>query len=48
MSAKRMFLGRDLIHKDREPFLGGLGITSDGSDLELFIACENISISIRR
>ena len=48
MSAKRMFLGRNLVHEDREPFLGGLGITPDGSDLELFIACENISISIRR
>lgn len=48
MSAKRMFLGRDLIHGDREPFLGGVGITAVGSDLELFIACENSSISIRR
>ena len=48
MSAKRMFLGRNLVHEDREPYLGGLGITPDGSDLELFIACENSSISIRR
>ena len=48
MSAKRMFLGRDLDYDDREPFLGGLGLTVDGSEVEVFIGSANRAISIRR
>ena len=47
MSAKRMFLGRDLVYDDREPYLGGLGTTATESGVELFVASDNSSISIR-
>lgn len=47
MSAKRMFLGRDLVYDDREPYLGGLGATATESGVEVFIASDNSSISIR-
>ncbi len=48
MSAKRMLLDRTLTHKDREPYLGGLGVAPAKSKLQLFIASSNSSISIVR
>ncbi|MGY5864523.1 MAG: hypothetical protein RTV41_07945 [Candidatus Thorarchaeota archaeon] len=48
MSAKRMFLGRDLDYDDREPFLGGLGLTLADSEVEVFIGSTNRAFSIRR
>jgi broad specificity phosphatase PhoE len=46
MSAKRMFLGRDLVYEDREPYLGGLGLIKDDSGLEVFIGSNNRSITL--
>ena len=48
MSAKRMFLGRDLIYRDREPYLGGLGLVKADSGIELFIGSTNSSTLIGR
>jgi broad specificity phosphatase PhoE len=48
MSAKRMFLDRNLDYDDREPFLGGLGLTLSDSGVEVFIGSANRAISICR
>jgi broad specificity phosphatase PhoE len=46
MSAKRMLLERNLIHEDREPYLGGFGLITVDTGLELFIGSTNSSIMI--
>ncbi|MHA2177734.1 MAG: hypothetical protein ACXAAK_05220 [Candidatus Thorarchaeota archaeon] len=46
MSAKRIFLERDLTHEDREPYLGGLGLVKTDSGTDLFIGSADSSISI--
>jgi broad specificity phosphatase PhoE len=38
MSAKRILLRRPLVSEDREPYLGGLGVTSVGSEILISIA----------
>jgi hypothetical protein len=38
MSAKRILLKRPLVPEDREPYLGGLGVTNTGSKMVLNIA----------
>ncbi|MFX1482952.1 MAG: histidine phosphatase family protein [Promethearchaeota archaeon] len=43
MSSKRMLHDRPLVFDDREPYLGGLGVTSENMKLRLFIASENNS-----
>jgi hypothetical protein len=40
MSAKRILLRRPLVYDDREPYLGGLGATFSGSDIQVNIAGE--------
>jgi broad specificity phosphatase PhoE len=46
MSAKRMLLKRPLVSEDREPYLGGLGVTVSGSDILLNIAGETLPIEL--
>ncbi len=46
MSAKRIFLERDLTLEDREPYLGGLGLVKTDSGSELFIGSANRSLSV--
>ena len=46
MSAKRMLLNRPLVQEDREPYLGGLGITKTDTELLLNVAGETIPITI--
>lgn len=46
MSAKRILLGRDLVYEDREPFLGGLGLTLADSEVKVFIGSSDRVISI--
>ena len=44
MSAKRMLLNRPLVPEDREPYLGGLGVTDSGSDILLNVGGETVPI----
>jgi len=46
MSAKRILLNRPLVPEDREPYLGGLGVTFSGTDLQLNIAGSTQTIFI--
>ncbi len=46
MSAKRILLKRPLVPEDREPYLGGLGVTVAGSDIFLNIAGETVPITL--
>ncbi|MFW9787657.1 MAG: histidine phosphatase family protein [Candidatus Thorarchaeota archaeon] len=47
MGAKRMFLERPLLPDDREPYLGGLGVTRSKTGLLLNIQGDVIPISIQ-
>ena len=44
MCAKRIFFKRPLVPEDREPYLGGLGVTVSGSETLLNIAGSTIPI----
>jgi broad specificity phosphatase PhoE len=46
MSAKRILLKRPLVPEDREPYLGGLGVTVAGSGILLNIAGETIPVTL--
>lgn len=46
MSAKRMLLNRPLVPEDREPYLGGMGITKTDSEIFLNVAGETMPITI--
>jgi broad specificity phosphatase PhoE len=37
MCAKRFFLGRGLVHRDREPYLGGIGVRITHGEVMLFM-----------
>jgi len=47
MAAKRMLFERPLVWQDREPFLGGLGMTLKENNPILFVDGEEIEIDKR-
>ncbi|MFW9835125.1 MAG: histidine phosphatase family protein [Candidatus Thorarchaeota archaeon] len=46
MSAKRILLKRPLESRDREPYLGGLGVTKNNDELFLYVAGETLPITL--
>lgn len=46
MSAKRILLKRPLVPEDREPYLGGLGVTFTGSEILLNVAGNTSSLTL--
>jgi hypothetical protein len=46
MSAKRILLNRQLKLEDREPYLGGIGMTLIDSDATLYINGETMPLTI--
>ena len=45
MCTKRILFDRPLTREDREPYLGGLGITVKDHQVELFVAGELVTIN---
>jgi broad specificity phosphatase PhoE len=46
MSAKRMLLDRPLVSEDREPYLGGLGVTVSDSEVLLYVDGKTVPITL--